>query len=184
VEFHIPDSRSADSCFPAGFEASDRLAFEGEDQPRTLFSTGKQVEDPFGQGNLAGLSLRRLAVRDIQEPPFEVHVFPGLGEDLASAHAGVEGEDCDGPEVRSCGREELGFLGEAQYRFLLAALPFEPDARDGVCGKNALIHCPIEQVAETFDVAVHGRFGELLLGMPLLAVTPDEAFRDPANLDG
>lgn len=78
VEADIPDSRSADGGFPAGFKAADRPAFEGEDQSGTLLPTGKEIENPFGQGNFAGFSLWRLAVRDIQEPPFEVHVFPGL----------------------------------------------------------------------------------------------------------
>jgi hypothetical protein len=184
VEPDIPDSRPADGRFPAGLEAADRPAFEGEDQTGTLLPTGKQVEDPFGQWNFAGFSLRRLAVRDIQEPPFEVHVFPDLVQDLAPAHAGVEGKDGDGPEMGRCGREELRFLGEAEHRFLLAALPFEPDARNGVCGKNALVHSPIEQVAQALDVAVHGCFGELLFRVPLLAVAPDETFGDPADLDG
>jgi hypothetical protein len=184
VEPDIPDSRPADGRFPAGLEAADRPALEGEDQAGTLLPACKQVKDPFGQGDFAGLSLRRFAVRDIQEPPFEVHVFPCLVEDLPPAHAGVEGKDGNSSKMGRCGREELGFLGEAQHRFLLAALPFEPDARNGVCGKNALVHRPIEQVAQALDVAVYGCFGELLFRVPLLAVAPDQALSDPADLDG
>ena len=37
VEADIADSRPADSRFPAGFEAADRPAFEGEDQAGALF---------------------------------------------------------------------------------------------------------------------------------------------------
>jgi hypothetical protein len=184
MEPDIPDSRPADSSFPAGLHASNGLAFEGEDQTRVLLPVRKQVEDPFGQRNLAGFSLGRLAVRDIQEPPFEVHVFPGLAEDLAPAHAGLEGKNGDRPQVGRCGRKELGFLGEAQDRLLLAALPFEPNAGNGVCGKDAFVHRPIEQVAEAFDVAVDRRFGEPLFRVALLAVASDEAFRNPADLGG
>jgi hypothetical protein len=36
VEPDVPDSCSADGCFPAGLEASDRLIFEGEDQTGVL----------------------------------------------------------------------------------------------------------------------------------------------------
>jgi hypothetical protein len=97
VESDVPDSRPADGCFPAGFEAADRLAFKGEDQTGTFLPTGKQVEDSLSQWNFAGLSLRRLAVRDIQEPPFKIHVFPGLVQDLAPAHAGIKGKDRDRP---------------------------------------------------------------------------------------
>lgn len=96
VEADIPDSRPADGRFPAGFETADQLAFKGKDQTRVLLPVCKQAEDPLGQGNFAGFAFGRLAVRDIQEPPLEVHVFPCLVQYLAPAHAGVEGKDGDG----------------------------------------------------------------------------------------
>jgi hypothetical protein len=184
MEPDVPDSCPADGCLPARLETKDRLAFKGEDQTGTFLPTGEQSEDSLSQWNFAGFALGRLAMRDIQEPPVKIHVFPSLVEYLAPPHPGVESKDRDRPQMGRCGREELRFLGEAQNRFLLAALTFEPDTGDGVCGKNALIHRPIEQVTEALDVAVDGRFGELLFRVPLFAVASDEALRDPADLDG
>src|SRR5205807_7891109 len=95
----------------------------------------------------------------IEKPPGEIHVFPRLVQYLAPAHAGVEGNHRDVPKMRRRGRQEQRFLRETEYRFLLAALPFQPDAGDGVRGKYPLIDRPVEEMPEALDVAVHRGFG-------------------------
>lgn len=181
VEPDIADSRSADGCFPAGLKASNWFAFKGEDQTGILSSGGKQSEHSCCQRDFASFSFRRLAVGDIQEPPFKVHVFPCLVQNLAPAHAGIESENRDFQQMGSCGRKELDFFREAEHRLLLAAFPFEPYARDGVRRENTLINRPIEQMAQALDVAVYRGFSKLLFGMPLFAVAPDQAFCNPAD---
>ena len=59
-----------------------------------------------------------------------------------------------------------------------APLANERRPRQRVCREEPLIHCPKEQMAEAFKIAVHRGVGNLFLRMAVGAVLAREPFRD------
>lgn len=108
----------------------------------------------------------------------EIHVVPALVEDLAAAHAGIQGNDRDLPQVWRGGSKQECFLVEAQHWLLFPPLAFQANPCDWVRCNESLVHGPIKQMAKALDVPVHCGFRNGFLPVPFSAVLPDRALRD------
>lgn len=113
-----------------------------------------------------------------------VYVLPPLVQDLAPPHAGIESEDRDVPQMRSRGPKKQDFFSDVQDRLFLAAFSFEPNACDGVCREETLVHRPIEQVAQALDVAIDRGLGDRFPAVTFSPVLPNGRFVDLADREG
>jgi hypothetical protein len=114
----------------------------------------------------------------VEQMSRKIHVFPLLVKDLATAHAGIQSNDRDLPEMRRGGSEQQCFLVEAQHWLLFPPLAFQANPCDRVRCNESLVDRPIEQMAEALDIAVHCRFGYRFLPVPFSAVLPDSSLGD------
>ena len=118
---------------------------------------------------------------DVEQSPGKVHVLPPLVQNFSAAHAGVEGNDYDVPQVRRRGRQKPRLFLGTEDRLLLPPLTFQANPGNRVRCENPFVHRPVQEMAQALDIAVHRGFGERLRPVALGPVLPDCRFIDFAD---
>src|ERR1700693_2652557 len=158
-------------------------ALKGKTTPSgfSLIKGARRGPGSGGEWDLASLPARGFRVSDEEHATVEIDVLRALGEEFAPAHSRIECRDDEVAQVRRGRIHELRFFGKTQDRPWLPPLLGEPDAGDGVCGKEAFVNPPIKEMAKDFDIAVERSFGERLLLVPRGPIFPDRGLRDIAD---
>ena len=178
MEAVVTNSRPANRRLPGRFDLADRLAFEGEDESFVFPFGPKELGEPRRERNLTGFALGRFRVRNGENVAVEVDVLPALGEDLSPPHARIERSNNDGAQMRRGRLEEEVLLGNGDHEAGLFALPHHAHAAQGIGRDEAFVDSPEEHAPEALKVAVHGRIGDLLLGMAMTAESDGKILRD------
>ena len=178
METRAANSRPADRRLPCGLQASDGFAFERENEAFGVLVFRQQLENPGGERNFARFAFGRFGMGDVEQAAGEIDVLPSLVENLATAHAGVQRDNCDVPQMRRRSFKQEFLFGVTEDRTFLPPLAFHADACNRIRRDESFIDRPIEQMAEAFDVAVHGGFRDDFLSVAFGAVLPDDSLRD------
>src|SRR5579871_271867 len=112
----------------------------------------------------------------------EIDVFPSFRQEFSSPHSGINRGDDEVTKVSCCCVEEGCFLRNAHHLPRYAPLANERHPSEWIRRKESFIHCPVEQVTEDAEIAVHRRFGNLFESVPFCAVLAHDRFPDAADL--
>ena len=143
LKAEVTDACSPNSSFPGRLDPADGPSFERENESSRLLHCQKKCCEPPCKRNLAGFSAWSFRVSDREHLTNQVDVLPALGEKFSAPHTGVQGRDCDLPQMRRGRIEQFRFLGDIHDRPRLATWFRQPDAGEWVCGHETFVERPI-----------------------------------------
>lgn len=171
VETNGTQTGAAEGRFPGGLDPQNRFLVEREDQSLRLAPETEVVEDAVSERDRTTLAARGFRVGDEDEPTREIDMLPALRQEFSPPHPGIEPRLDDGAKMQRSSAKELVLFLDTHDQPGLAAFLGEKHSAQRIRRQQALLHRPIKDVAQGFEIPVHGRIGEaFLLRMTLLPV--------------